>query len=95
MDPVCDLNVHRQIVSLLDKPDPVIFDIGCNDGSDAQRFLRLLPGAQLYCFEPDPRPVARFKENGFSSGSDEAIRSCDQRPKRNDRVSPQQWKWQR
>jgi len=47
MDPVCDLNVHRQIVSLLDKPDPVIFDIGCNDGSDAQRFLRLLPGAQL------------------------------------------------
>ncbi|PDT05469.1 FkbM family methyltransferase, partial [Rhizobium sp. M1] len=62
MDPVCELNVHRQIVSLLDKPNPVIFDIGCNDGSDAQRFLRLLPSAQLYCFEPDPRAAARFKE---------------------------------
>lgn len=57
------LKVHRQIVELLQKPDPVILDIGCNDGTDTRRFLRLCPKAQLYCFEPDPRAAARFKKN--------------------------------
>ncbi|MCA1494568.1 FkbM family methyltransferase [Ensifer sp. NBAIM29] len=61
--PTSSLKVHRQIVSLLEKPDPVILDIGCNDGSDARRFLQLRPKARLYCFEPDPRAVARFREN--------------------------------
>ncbi|WP_376741467.1 FkbM family methyltransferase [Sinorhizobium psoraleae] len=57
------LNVHRQIVSLLQKPDPVILDIGCNDGTDTRRFLRLCPKAKFYCFEPDPRAAARFKKD--------------------------------
>ncbi|NGO52995.1 FkbM family methyltransferase [Allomesorhizobium camelthorni] len=57
------LKVHRHIVSLLQKPDPIILDIGCNDGTDTQRFLSLCPKADLYCFEPDPRAVARFKKN--------------------------------
>ncbi|QPB24669.1 FkbM family methyltransferase [Rhizobium sp. 007] len=60
-EPASSLKVHRQIVSLLQKPDPVILDIGCNDGTDTRRFLRLCPEAQLYCFEPDPRAAARFK----------------------------------
>ncbi len=55
------LTVHEHIVSLLQKPDPVILDIGCNDGTDAQCFLRLCPEAKLYCFEPDARAAARFK----------------------------------
>lgn len=55
------LTVHEHIVSLLNKPDPVILDVGCNDGSDSESFLRLCPEAKLYCFEPDPRALARFK----------------------------------
>ncbi|WP_430981679.1 FkbM family methyltransferase [Mesorhizobium ciceri] len=61
-EPVSSLKLHRQIVSLLQKPNPVILDIGCNDGTDTRRFLRLCPRAQLYCFEPDPRAAARFKK---------------------------------
>ncbi|OWK25875.1 methyltransferase, partial [Rhizobium yanglingense] len=61
-EPASSLKVHRQIVSLLHKPNPVILDIGCNDGTDTRRFLRLCPKAQLYCFEPDPRAAARFRE---------------------------------
>ncbi|NRP75981.1 2-O-methyltransferase NoeI [Ensifer psoraleae] len=57
------LNSHRQVVSLLQKPDPVILDIGCNDGTDTRRFLRLCPKAKFYCFEPDPRAAARFKKD--------------------------------
>ncbi|WP_439375482.1 FkbM family methyltransferase [Bradyrhizobium sp. DASA03120] len=57
------LEIHQHIVSLLQKPDPVILDIGCYDGADSLRFLRLCPEAQLYCFEPDPRAIARFKKN--------------------------------
>ncbi|KRR06458.1 methyltransferase [Bradyrhizobium jicamae] len=57
------VNVHEHIISLIQKPDPVILDIGCNDGTDSECFLRLRPKAQLYCFEPDPRAAARFKKN--------------------------------
>ncbi|XSC42287.1 FkbM family methyltransferase [Bradyrhizobium sp. RDT10] len=63
MEPTSSLTVHQQIVSLLQKPDRVILDIGCNDGTDARKFLELCPQAQLYCFEPDPRAAARFKKN--------------------------------
>nr|WP_281035189.1 FkbM family methyltransferase [Mesorhizobium tamadayense] len=62
-EPISSLKVHRQIASLLQKPDPVILDIGCNDGTDTRRFLRLCPKAKLYCFEPDPRAATRFKKN--------------------------------
>ncbi|KRR23285.1 methyltransferase [Bradyrhizobium sp. CCBAU 051011] len=63
MEPTSSLTVHQQIVGLLQKPDPVILDIGCNDGTDTRKFLELCPQAQLYCFEPDPRAAARFKKN--------------------------------
>ncbi|MDF0492913.1 FkbM family methyltransferase [Bradyrhizobium yuanmingense] len=54
---------HLHILSLLQKQNPVILDIGCNDGTDTKQFLKLCPHAQLYCFEPDPRASARFKKN--------------------------------
>lgn len=57
------LEIHQKIVSHLRVTCPVILDIGCNDGSDTQRFLELCPDASVYCFEPDPRAIARFKEN--------------------------------
>ncbi|CCD87685.1 Nodulation protein noeI (2-O-methyltransferase) [Bradyrhizobium sp. ORS 285] len=55
------VEVHKDILSLLKKPNPVILDIGCNDGTDTLAFLDLCPQCKLYCFEPDPRAIARFK----------------------------------
>jgi len=49
-----------EIHALLDCDDPVILEIGCNDGTDTIRFLNEFPRARIFCFEPDPRPLARF-----------------------------------
>lgn len=53
---------HEQIASILKKSDPTILEIGCNDGNDTLAFLRAMPKAKLYCFEPDCRAIARFKK---------------------------------
>lgn len=50
-----------KIRGFVGKEDPVILEIGCNDGSDSLNFLREFPGVRLHCFEPDPRPIAKFK----------------------------------
>jgi FkbM family methyltransferase len=47
--------------SLLGKEDPVILDIGCNDGSHTLKFLTLFKNSAVYSFEPDPRAQERFK----------------------------------
>jgi FkbM family methyltransferase len=46
--------------ALLGKPDPIILEIGCNDGGQTRDFLRLFSDATVYAFEPDPRARARF-----------------------------------
>ena len=46
---------------LLGKVDPVIFAIGCNDGSHTVHFLRLFPLSRVFAFEPDPRAIENFK----------------------------------
>ena len=46
---------------LLGKPDPVILDIGCNDGSHTVAFLKLFPLSKVYAFEPDPRALEAFR----------------------------------
>jgi len=46
---------------LIGRPDPLIIEVGCNDGTDTQRFLNTFPECQIVCFEPDPRAIARFK----------------------------------
>lgn len=43
-------------------PSPLMVEIGCNDGTDTNKFLKVLPGARIYCFEPDPRAIARFEK---------------------------------
>lgn len=40
-----------------------ILEIGCNDGRDTAEFAQEYPQAQIYCFEPDPRPIAQFKDS--------------------------------
>lgn len=54
---------HAEIHSLVGKDDPVVLELGSNDGEDSARFLAEFPGIQLHCFEPDPRPLARFTIN--------------------------------
>lgn len=49
-----------EIRRLVGHDHPVILELGCNDGSDTQRFLKEFPGACVHCFEPDPRPLERF-----------------------------------
>lgn len=46
--------------ALLGREDPVILDVGCNDGSHTLKFLQLFPRARVFCFEPDPRARERF-----------------------------------
>jgi FkbM family methyltransferase len=53
---------HVEIAGLIGRADPTILEIGCNDGSDTLRFLKATPRAKLFCFEPDPRAIARFKK---------------------------------
>ena len=53
-----DLN---ELVTLLGKDDPVILEIGANDGSHTALFLELFPKARIYAFEPDPRASEKFQ----------------------------------
>ncbi|HEV2762895.1 MAG TPA: FkbM family methyltransferase [Pyrinomonadaceae bacterium] len=59
----------RELPGLLGRDDPVILEVGCNDGSHTLRFLELFPRATVYCFEPDPRARERF---GYLVRSDRA-----------------------
>ena len=54
---------HKQIARFVGRPDPTIVEIGCNDGTDTLAFLEAMPMARVYCFEPDPRAILRFKQN--------------------------------
>ena len=42
--------------------NPVILEIGTNDGEDSEQFIKTFTDIQLHCFEPDPRAILRFKE---------------------------------
>lgn len=50
-----------EMPKLLGKDDPVILDIGCNDGSHTLAFLRLFENSKVYAFEPDPRALESFR----------------------------------
>lgn len=50
-----------EIHELVSRDDPLVLEIGCNDGSDTLEFLAEFPGARLHCFECDPRPIHAFR----------------------------------
>jgi len=54
-----DLN---ELVALLGKDDPLILEIGANDGGHTAFFLELFPRAKIYAFEPDPRASEKFQQ---------------------------------
>ncbi|WP_448380074.1 FkbM family methyltransferase [Gloeomargarita sp.] len=52
----------HELVAWLGKDDPVILEIGANDGSHTALFLELFPRAKVYAFEPDPRASEKFQQ---------------------------------
>jgi FkbM family methyltransferase len=51
----------RLIKKLVKKDNPTILEIGTHKGSDSLGFLQSFPQIRLYCFEPDPRAIAKHK----------------------------------
>lgn len=45
--------------------NPVILDIGCNDGYNTINFSSLFPNAQIFGFEPEPRSLDVFRAKGI------------------------------
>lgn len=55
-----------QIKQLVNKANPVIFEIGCADGIDTIEFLNEFGNnVTLYCFEPDDRNADVFQNGGL------------------------------
>lgn len=50
--------IHTEFLAY--KDDPVVLEVGCNDGMHTRMFLDEFPSIRLFCFEPDPRPIIRF-----------------------------------
>ena len=50
-----------EIRALVGREDPLILEIGCNDGRDTAAFLREFARCEIHCFECDPRPIAKFR----------------------------------
>ncbi len=50
------------------KANPTILDIGCNRGGHSLWFLEMFESPNIFCFEPDPRAIRRFK-NGVGQRS--------------------------
>jgi len=46
-----------------------ILEVGAHDGSDTAILLWAFPRAMIYCWEPDPRPLARFWNNVRQAGN--------------------------
>lgn len=51
------------LIKSIGREDPVILDIGCNEGQHTQWFLDLFNEARVYSFEPDPRARKRYLTN--------------------------------
>jgi len=46
---------------LIKKENPVILEVGAHDGEHSQWFLKSFENPRLFCFEPEPRAIKRFK----------------------------------
>lgn len=50
-----------EIKRLLGKEEPIIVEVGANNGCDTIEFLQTFEKIKIYCFEPDPRALEEFK----------------------------------
>lgn len=56
-EPITADEIRRQVGT----ETPTVLEIGCNGGGDTLWFLEMFAAPRLYCFEPDPRAIARFR----------------------------------
>lgn len=60
--PASQSTISRKLIrECVAREDPTILEIGCNDGTHTLWFLEMFENPKVYCFEPDPRAIARFK----------------------------------
>ena len=52
-----------EIKSLIGTEDPIILEIGANNGNDTIDFLNTFKYGRFFCFEPDPRALAQWMQN--------------------------------
>jgi FkbM family methyltransferase len=55
--------IFDEIRSLVGRDDPIILEIGANDGTQSRCFLDTFPRCRLFCFEPDSRAIWHWKKN--------------------------------
>ena len=46
---------------LFGKRGPLILEVGANSGQTTEAFLRGMPNSRIFCFEPEPRAIRKFK----------------------------------
>jgi 2-O-methyltransferase len=51
-----------EIRDLVGRDDPLILEMGANNGNHSLRFLRTFPLCRLFCFEPDLRAIRMWRE---------------------------------
>lgn len=62
--PVTDSSITKELIcKLVSKPNPTILEIGCHDGTNTLWFLDIFDSPRIFCFEPDPRAISRFRQN--------------------------------
>ena len=61
---------------MIGKDDPIILEIGANIGQTTIEFIRVMPRARVYCFEPDPRAAAKLRQTISSIQADIKIFEC-------------------
>ena len=60
--PVSYSKITKDLIrACVGKDNPTILEIGCNDGTHTIWFLEIFKNPKIYCFEPDPRAIANFK----------------------------------
>lgn len=55
-------HVQHKLLSLLEHPDSIIFDVGSNTGQAYQLYRQVFPAALIHCFEPFPASMVALAE---------------------------------
>jgi len=61
---------------MVGKDNPIIIEIGANIGQSTIEFIKVMPKARIYCFEPDPRAAAKLRQKISSIQADVKIFEC-------------------
>ena len=69
----------RAAVRLIDRPDPIVLDVGANTGEWSARLLKAVPGARLLLCEPQPACQAAIRQRELPHAEliPQAISDCE------------------